>query len=306
MERLCGRLRSLVLSRVHPYAGLTARAQIVEEVSMVNLRSTTPLVTIPDRNALPSKCFRLRRPADNWILRGDRDKDDLRDDDDDNSDDKDSEEYTLFVRVQRRPATLDETLVDPPAARLAKDTDRGGRASQFVTEIWRLIDAGALCAWGRLAFANKNVRVRAKDTEHESFRDRGHDTSHVLFDRPSTHGTFAQRVGKVKLLFAFNRAALPPHFFDMSPFGPDSIFQRRHSLPFAIIQEFKSISHPHLPRLKYIRPTDAGTLRIEWIWNISRLVGRITLNHRIFIIDRDGGQTRATEALEMEPPEEEN
>ncbi|KDQ17356.1 hypothetical protein BOTBODRAFT_79959, partial [Botryobasidium botryosum FD-172 SS1] len=38
MERLCGRLRQLVLSHVHPYSGLTRRTQIIEEVSLVNLR----------------------------------------------------------------------------------------------------------------------------------------------------------------------------------------------------------------------------------------------------------------------------
>ncbi|KDQ17635.1 hypothetical protein BOTBODRAFT_105599, partial [Botryobasidium botryosum FD-172 SS1] len=37
MERLCGRLRKLVQSRVHPYSGLTQRASIVEEISIANL-----------------------------------------------------------------------------------------------------------------------------------------------------------------------------------------------------------------------------------------------------------------------------
>jgi hypothetical protein len=38
MERLCGRLRKLVRSRVRPYAGLTNRAQILEEVNLLAVR----------------------------------------------------------------------------------------------------------------------------------------------------------------------------------------------------------------------------------------------------------------------------
>lgn len=38
MERLCGRLRKLVLSRVHPYSGLTKRALIIEEIALVGLK----------------------------------------------------------------------------------------------------------------------------------------------------------------------------------------------------------------------------------------------------------------------------
>ncbi|KDQ05778.1 hypothetical protein BOTBODRAFT_122287, partial [Botryobasidium botryosum FD-172 SS1] len=37
MERLCGRLKKLVLSRVHPYSALTQRAAILEEISIANL-----------------------------------------------------------------------------------------------------------------------------------------------------------------------------------------------------------------------------------------------------------------------------
>lgn len=140
------------------------------------------------RDNLPSKCFRLRPPATNWVLRGERDEDDLRQDDNDLSDNEDCEEgdggedceeHALFVHISCR-ATLNDATIDLLAARLARDADRQGQRMQFVTQIHRLIDARALHAWGRLACTGKNFRIRAKETEHASFRDRGRDASYVM------------------------------------------------------------------------------------------------------------------------------
>lgn len=120
------------------------------------------------------------------------------------------------------------------------------------------------------------------------------------FAAPGQGSNIRTAYGQVRSFYSFERTRVPPGFFDESPISAESFFQRRQSLPFALIMEFTTTPHQVLPRLKYFTAAarNSGTYRVEWVWNIAGLVGLITLDGKSFIVNRRDGQTRVQEDIE--------
>lgn len=116
------------------------------------------------------------------MTRGIRDEDSVCVDDADCSDEEDTEELGLYVDAGQ--GRLTKAQIALLATRMVRDHSRAGSAQVFAYEIERLVGAGVLRRWGRLALGARGDRIRAKDTEsllHQNGRDASHIEVRIFF-----------------------------------------------------------------------------------------------------------------------------